>query len=410
MPVQITFIRHGQTDGNAAGRWQGHTDSALTPRGRRQAKALGARLADQHFDLVVSSDLGRTQETAAALERDYVADARWREPFLGSWENLTTAEIMRQPGDGLAALLAGEDVALGGGERMSEALARTRAALDEAIDRVGGDGSVAIVSHGMALLVLLTDLLNVRIPSPLRLLGNASIAELVLDGADVRMIRYNDDTHLGDLDPIHFEHDPRDTELLLVRHGETTANIEDRWQGHQEGEFSEEGQRQVGLVAGRFPEVAAVYSSPLRRAAETAGAIAARQGLEVGLDDRLKEISFGAWEGLTRAEIKEQFPDAAAFFAGQDVVRGGTGECFAEVRKRIRSALQDIANMHPGEKVAVVSHGGATRAWMTEVLGLPYESRHRLAILGNTGWARATVGTNGANLLAWNLAPHLEAG
>lgn len=410
MPVQITFIRHGQTDGNAAGRWQGHADSALTERGRQQVKALGARLAGRHFDLVVASDLGRTRETAAALDRAFTTDARWREPSLGSWEDLTTAEIMRQPGDGLAALLAGEDVALGGGERLSEALARTREALDDVVDRIDGEGSVAIVSHGMALLVLISSLLDAKIPSPLRLLGNTSIAEIVLDGADVRMSRYNDDTHLGDLRPFHFEHDPRDTEVLLVRHGETTSNVEGRWEGHQEGEFTEEGRRQVGLLAGRFPSVHAMYSSPLRRAAHTAGAIATQQDLDVGFDDRLKEISFGAWEGMTRAEIEEQFPDAATFFEGRDVTRGGTGETFAEVRRRVRSSLKEIANMHPGEKVAVVSHGGATRAWTTEVLGIPYEVRHRLSILANTGWARVTIGANGANLLAWNLTPHLETG
>jgi broad specificity phosphatase PhoE len=410
LPVQITFIRHGQTDGNAAGRWQGHTDSSLTQLGRRQAKSLGARLAGRSFDLVVASDLGRTQQTAAALEREFVTDARWREPFFGSWENLTTAEIMRQPGEGLAALLAGEDVALGGGERASEAVVRTRAALEDVIDRLDGNGSVAVVSHGMALLVLISDLLKVRIPSQLRLLGNTSIAEVVLDGDEIRLTRYNDDTHLGDLQATHFEHDPNGTEVLLVRHGETTSNIERRWQGHQDGELTEEGRRQVGLLARRLPDVTAIYSSPLHRAADTARAVATSQGLEIRSDDRLKEISFGVWEGLTRAEIKEQFPDATDFFAGQDVARGGTGETFAQVRTRMRSSLTEIGNMHSGEKVAVVSHGGATRAWMTEVLGLDYGARHRLSILGNTGWARVTMGANGPSLLAWNLAPHLEAG
>jgi broad specificity phosphatase PhoE len=409
LPVQITFIRHGQTEGNAAGRWQGHTNSSLTRLGRRQAEALAARFTDRRFDLVVASDLDRTVETATALGRDFTTDARWREPFLGSWENLTTAEIMSRSGDELQALLAGADSAFGGGERISEVWARTRDAVNDVLTRVDGDGSVAIVSHGMTLLTLISGVLEVKQPSPLRLLGNTAIAELVVDGDRIRMPRYNDDTHLGDPASTHFAFTPYDTEMFLVRHGETTANVEGRWQGHKDGSLSEEGRRQVSLLAGGFPKVDALYSSPLSRAADTAGAIAASQRLDISFDDRLKEIAFGAWEGLTRAEIKARFPESAAFFDGHDVVRGGTGESFAEVRQRFRWSLNEIANHHPGERVAVVSHGGATRAWVTELLGLSYARRHRLSILGNTGYARVAFGRSGPSLVAWNLAPHLES-
>ncbi len=409
MPVDITFIRHGQTEGNAAGRWQGHTDSSLTELGRRQAKALGARLAARQFDLIVSSDLVRTGETAAALDRTFVTDPRWREPFFGTWENRSTSEIIEESGDDLQALFAGEDIALGGGERPSEVVARVRDALDGMLARLDGDGSAAVVSHGMSLLLLISALLETKLPSPLRLLGNTAIAELTLDDGEVRMRRYNDDTHLGDLPPTHFQFDHGVTELLMVRHGQTTSNVEGRWQGHQDGELTEEGRRQIGLLAGSFPAVGAMYSSPLLRAAHTAGAIAARQGLEVNFDERLKEISFGQWEGLTRSEIKGRFPESEAFFAGRDVVRGATGETFDQVRSRFRSSLADIAGRHPGEKVAVVSHGGSIRAWLTELLGLPYAHRNRLSILGNTGYARVSLGAAGQSLVAWNLAPHLES-
>jgi broad specificity phosphatase PhoE len=161
-------------------------------------------------------------------------------------------------------------------------------------------------------------------------------------------------------------------------------------------------------LAGTLPRVGALYSSPLTRAVDTAGSIAARQRLQVSYDDRLKEISFGAWEGLTRSEIRDQFPESAAFFDGHDVIRGGTGETFDQVRLRVRSALRDIATRHPGEKVAVVSHGGAIRAWMTELLGFSYARRNRLSILANTGYARVASGVGGQTLVAWNLAPHLD--
>ncbi len=409
MPVDITFIRHGQTEGNAAGRWQGHTNSSLTELGRDQAALMGQRLGGKHFDLVVASDLDRTVQTASALERPIETDERWREPFFGSWEDRTTDEVAGDGSGGLAALMAGEDIALGGGERLSDVYLRTTAALSDVLERVGGDGSVAVVSHGMALLTLISGLIGTKRPSPLRLLGNTAIAELVVDGDRMWTPRYNDDTHLGNGLATHFGHDPSDTEVLLVRHGQTQSNTESRWQGHQDGQLNEVGRGQARLLGADFPTVDALYSSPLSRAADTAREIAAAQGLSVTYDDRLKEICFGEWEGLTTAEIAGRFPEESRdFFDGKDMPRGGTGETFVEVRERVAAGLDEIVSRYSGEKVAVVSHGGVTRAWVTEVLGLPYEHRNRLAILGNTGYARISFTRRGPSILSWNLSPHLE--
>ena len=411
MSVEITFIRHGQTEGNAAGRWQGHTNSSLTALGREQAAQMGQRLADKPFDLIIASDLDRTVETASALDRPMETDERWREPFFGTWEDRNTAEIAGDGSGGFAALMAGEDIPLGGGERLSDVYLRTTEALSDVVERVGGNGSVAIVSHGMALLTLFSGLIGTKKPSPLRLLGNTAIAELMVDGDRMWMPRYNDDTHLTNGLATHFGHDPSDTEVLLVRHGQTQSNTEARWQGHQDGQLNDVGRRQVRLLGERFPTIDALYASPLSRAADTAAEIAAAQNLEVTYDDRLKEICFGEWEGLTSAEIAERDPDESRdFFAGIDMPRGGTGETFVQVRARVAAAVEEIASRHPGEKVAVVSHGGVTRAWVTEVLGLPYEHRNRVSILGNTGYATASLRQSGPSIHNWNLTPHLEMG
>lgn len=407
MPVEITFIRHGQTTGNAAGRWQGHTNSSLTAQGAAQAETLGARLATTPFDLIVSSDLDRTMQTAAALSRPFETDVRWREPFFGAWEDLETSEIMGRYSDDLAALFSGEDIALGGGERLSEVLARTTEALDDVVARVG-DGSVAIVSHGMSLLTLLSGLLGTKRPSPLRLMGNTAIATALFDGAEFSVPRYNDDTHFGHTALPHFGHSPDDTEVLLIRHGRTVSNEEGRWQGHIDGELNAEGRCQASLLAAALPHIDALYSSPSARAAATAEAIAAHQELEVRLEHDLKEIGFGAWEGMTRAEIAAAFPDEyAAFNAGSDEARGGSGETFAGVQKRMTDALGGIVGRHPGQQVGVVSHGGATRAYVTDILGIGYQNRNRLSILGNTGYARVAFTMRGPALVSWNLAPHL---
>ena len=409
MPVEITFIRHAQTEGNAAGKWQGHTNGALSALGREQAGRLGDRLAGKQFDVVIASDLDRTVDTAATLGRPVDTDERWREPFFGTWEDRTTEEIAGDGTGGLKALLAGEDVALGGGERLSEVFVRANEALSDALARVDGDGSIAIVTHGMVLLTLFSGLLETKRPTPLRLLGNASIANVTTNGDQLFMTRYNDDTHLGQTFLPHFGHDPSDTELLLVRHGQTASNTELRWQGHQDGQLNDTGRQQARQLGEAFPDVAALYSSPLSRAAETAGAIAAVQGLDVVYDDRLKEIHFGEWEGLTSDEILTRFPDQSAdFFAGKDMARGGTGETFVQVRARVRDSLREIASRHPGETVGVISHGGVTRARVTEVLGLAYEGRNRLSILGYTGYSRVAIGRRGPSIVNWNLTPHLD--
>ena len=407
MAVEITFIRHGQTTGNAAGRWQGHTNSSLTALGEDQAARLGKRLADKKFDLVVASDLDRTVETAAALQRPMETDERWREPFFGDWEDLESDEIMKRHGADLAALFGGEDIALGGGERLSEVMDRTNAALSDVVERVG-EGSVAVVSHGMALLTLVSGLLGTNRPSPLRLLGNTSIATMKLDGGAVSMSRYNDHTHLADDGALHFGHSPEDTEIFLVRHGQTVSNLERRWQGHQDGKLSETGRDQAARLATCLPKIDVLYSSPLTRAADTAAAIASQQSLEINLEVGLKEVGFGAWEGMTKPEIQERYPgEYADFRDGSDAARGGTGETFAGVRQRMAESMGEIVRRHPGENVGVVSHGGATRAWVTEILGIPYENRNRLSILDNTGYARVAFTMRGAALVNWNLAPHL---
>ena len=261
----------------------------------------------------------------------------------------------------------------------------------------------------MTLLTLFSAILGTHRPSPLRLLGYTSTAQLVVHDDSISMPVYNDDTHLGHTPTPFFGHDPGDTQMFLLRHGQTNGNLESRWQGHQDGRLNDEGRQQAKLLAAALPPLSGLYASPLSRAADTAAAIADIQGLEVTHDDRLKEISFGNWEGMTRAEVMSRYPkEAADFFAGKDVARGGTGETFDQVRDRMRRSLAEIDAQHPGETIGVVSHGGATRAWVTDVLGLPYEDRNHVAILGNTGYARVLFGRRGPSVFSWNLAPHLE--
>jgi broad specificity phosphatase PhoE len=150
------------------------------------------------------------------------------------------------------------------------------------------------------------------------------------------------------------------TTLLLARHGETDWNREFRIQGSSDIELNELGLEQARALAQELEhvELDAIYASDLTRARRTAEAVAATHGLEVRIDPRLRERSFGSWEGLTRDDI-------AAYPEGS----GHDGETDDEVRERMLEAVQAIADAHPGEQVLIVAHGGSLNALWHHALG-----------------------------------------
>ena len=154
------------------------------------------------------------------------------------------------------------------------------------------------------------------------------------------------------------------TTLLLARHGETDWNRELRIQGSSDIELNELGRQQARFLAQELTDVDldAIYASDLSRASATAAAVAATHGLEVKVDPRLRERSFGSWEGLTREDVDRVPPGSHH-----------DGETDAEVRERMLAAVQEIAAAHPGEQVLVVSHGGALNTLWHHALGVRIE-------------------------------------
>jgi probable phosphoglycerate mutase len=146
------------------------------------------------------------------------------------------------------------------------------------------------------------------------------------------------------------------TTLLLIRHGETDWNAAGRLQGHTDRPLNEYGRRQARELADRLARdgIQAVYASDLARARETAEILGARLGLDVVVDPDLREKNWGSWEGLTsdeRAQIEFE------------------GESTEAHRERVLRAVQRIAEAHPGERVAVVMHGGSLRRIQAAVSG-----------------------------------------
>jgi probable phosphoglycerate mutase len=175
------------------------------------------------------------------------------------------------------------------------------------------------------------------------------------------------------------------TTLLLARHGETDWNRERRFQGHADPPLNELGRRQAGELAERLRGdcLAAIYSSPLRRAHETALVVGAALGLPVETRPALREVDVGSWQGLSRDEIEERFPDDfQRWLDGGDGWSGG--ETYAGLQERVVRELLALARRHAGRRVLVVCHGGTIRAAQAAAAGLQYADTRRVSgPLGN---------------------------
>ena len=165
--------------------------------------------------------------------------------------------------------------------------------------------------------------------------------------------------------------------LLLIRHGESVGNVEGRYQGHTDYPLTERGRDQARRLARRLADVplAAVYTSTLARAAQTAAAIAEPHGLPVADLPDVREYDVGpAISGLTWREVRERHPEVWAAFRERSgpypALPGEEGrEAF---RARVCAALWALEAPHPDGVVAVVTHGGPIAVFCLAVLGLPY--------------------------------------
>jgi broad specificity phosphatase PhoE len=160
------------------------------------------------------------------------------------------------------------------------------------------------------------------------------------------------------------------TTMLLVRHGETDWNREQRFQGHADPPLNQTGRAQaVDLsVALAAEPLAAVYSSPLRRAFETAEIVAAAHDRRPVSMAALMEVDVGSWQGLTRAEVDERYPDQFARWLDHVDGFGFTnGESYEELGARVIPALLELAAAHPGERVLAVTHGGPIRTTLAHI-------------------------------------------
>jgi broad specificity phosphatase PhoE len=194
---RLVVVRHGQTDDNAAGIWQGHRDSPLSDVGRDQARRAAPALAAYRPQLVVSSDLRRAHDTAAevgaAAGMPVMLDPRLREVDVGQWQGMTSAEVRQRDPQLLAAMGRGEDVRRGRtGETVAELADRVGAALRDIAAELDAGRVAVVVCHGVSArcgVAALTGLPQMQALQVLWGLGNAHSAVLartdLVSGAEV---------------------------------------------------------------------------------------------------------------------------------------------------------------------------------------------------------------------------------
>ncbi|MFD7284472.1 bifunctional RNase H/acid phosphatase [Streptomyces sp. NPDC059863] len=202
--------------------------------------------------------------------------------------------------------------------------------------------------------------------------------------------------------------------LVLLRHGETALTPEKRFSGSggSDPELSAVGRRQAESVAASLAArgtVQEIVSSPLRRCRETAAAVASRLGLDVTVEEGLRETDFGAWEGLTFAEVRERYADdLSAWLASPDVAPTGGGESFTAVGGRVAAVRDQLLERYRGRTVLVVTHVTPVKTLVRLALGAPPESLFRMELSAASLSAVAYYADGNASVRLLNDTSHLR--
>ena len=201
--------------------------------------------------------------------------------------------------------------------------------------------------------------------------------------------------------------------VLLVRHGETVWNQENRWQGQADTPLSETGYDQARQLARRLQNeerpIRAIYTSDLSRARDTADILGQVLGVTPLETAAWREMDIGTWSGLTTSEVATRHAEEwARLRQGEDLPRGG-GETFAQFQGRLLQSSQRLVRDHAGGQIVVVTHGGAVRAFLLHCRGLDASQFGQIEKIGNTGVSEVSLFPNGeTEIHSINSIVHLD--
>uniref|UniRef100_A0AAU2A968 Bifunctional RNase H/acid phosphatase n=1 Tax=Streptomyces sp. NBC_00093 TaxID=2975649 RepID=A0AAU2A968_9ACTN len=202
--------------------------------------------------------------------------------------------------------------------------------------------------------------------------------------------------------------------FVLLRHGETPLTPQKRFSGSggTDPSLSDVGRDQAERVAESLAgrgTIEAIIASPLTRTRETAAAVAARLGLDVTIDDGLRETDFGAWEGLTFGEVRERYPDDMnAWLADPKAEPTGGGESFAATARRMAVTRDKLIAAHAGRTVLLVTHVTPIKTLVRLALGAPPESLFRMELSAASLSAVAYYADGNASVRLFNDTSHLR--
>ena len=179
--------------------------------------------------------------------------------------------------------------------------------------------------------------------------------------------------------------------LIIMRHGQTDWNVENRFQGHTDIPLNAVGRAQVARAASILgtQDIDHIIASDLQRAFDTAAAVAAVKKLAVVADPQLRETHCGSWEGRTGPDIEAtDGVNLARWFAGEDIPAGGDGERRSDVVARMINAIDaGLSQCATGRTLLVVTHGGAARGAIGALLGLATSDWVAIGGLANASWS-----------------------
>lgn len=406
---EIVFIRHAESQANLDGVWNGRTDGPLSEAGEATLEPLGRRLSTWEFDAVISSPLSRARLTAEAFADEIHLDEDFIEIDLGRWEGMTVSDVQEEHGEELQEAIKTRTTPMGGtGESLQQAGERAIGAVDRLFDQMGDDEKVAVVTHGGFMQAVLHRHLAGEGRRVHSFTANTGITRIVQQFGRPRLATFNDTGHLGSRPSVVDERLEAGQHVLsLIRHGQTRANVEGRWQGRGDWDLDEIGHRQAEALGQWYGRHRTVYTSPLKRATSTAHHVALNGVVPV---DDLMEIHMGEWEGMTTDEILERWPDVmeTIYQKGVDLPRGNTGETWAQLSQRFSAAVHSLEPDEDGHTV-VVAHGGAIRSYVSSLTKTTDTHSESLFTPANTSVTHIAATERGPEILDFSVATHIEA-
>jgi broad specificity phosphatase PhoE len=285
---------------------------------------------------------------------------------------------------------------------------RAIGAVDELFEKMGDNERVAVVTHGGFMQAVLHRHLAGDRRRAHAFTANTGITRIVQQFGRPRLASFNDVGHLGPRPASIDAHlEAGDHVVTLIRHGQTQANVEGRWQGRGDWDLDEIGYRQAEALGDWYGRHRTVYTSPLKRASSTARYVAMNGVVSV---DGLMEIHMGEWEGLTTDEILERWPDVmeTIYQGGVDLPRGRTGETWAQLSKRFAAAVASLEPDEDGHTI-VVAHGGAIRSYVSSLTKTTDTHSESLFTPANTSVTHIAVTERGPEIVDFSVATHIES-